>query len=114
MSAPLGIGLLGLGTVGSAVARAMATRAKRLDAMAGRPVRLVSVAKRHAGAIRDRATIEAVDGMTVSSNAFTVLDDPNVHIVIEATGGTTPARHLHVAASERGKHVVTANRELVA
>jgi homoserine dehydrogenase len=43
-----------------------------------------------------------------------VLDDPDVHVVIEVIGGTSPARDLQLAAFERGKHVVTANKELVA
>ena len=114
MSAPLYVGLLGLGTVGSGVARAIATRAKRLEAMAGRPVQLVSVAKKHAGAIRDTETMSAITDVLVTSDAFAVLDDPKVHVVVEVIGGTSPARDLHLAAFERGKHVVTANKELVA
>ena len=108
MSAPLGVGLLGLGTVGSAVARAMATRAKRLEAMAGRPLRLVGAAVRDPKKSRDAADV------AVSTDPFELLDDPNVQVVIEVIGGTTPARDLQLAAFERGKHVVTANKELVA
>jgi homoserine dehydrogenase len=114
MSAPLGVGLLGLGTVGSAVARTMSDRGKRLEAMAGRPLRLVSVAKRHPDKIRDTATMSAITEIVITSDPFTILDDPNVHIVVEVIGGTSPARDLQLAAFERGKHVVTANKELVA
>ncbi len=114
MSAPLGVGLLGLGTVGSAVARVITERAKRLEAMAGRPIRLVSVAKRHPDKIRDTATMSAITEMVITSDPFAILDNPNVHIVVEVIGGTAPARDLHLAAFERGKHVVTANKELVA
>jgi homoserine dehydrogenase len=114
VSAPFGVGLLGLGTVGSAVARAMATRAKRLEAMAGRPVRLVALAKRDPSKIRDRDTMDAIADRLVTSDPFAILDDPAVHVVVEVIGGTTPARDLHLAAFERGKHVVTANKELVA
>jgi homoserine dehydrogenase len=114
MSAPLGIGLLGLGTVGSAVARVMSERGKRLEAMAGRPVRLVSVAKRDPRTIRDTATKSAITDVLVTSDPFAILDDPSVHVVVEVIGGTAPARDLHLAAFERGKHVVTANKELVA
>ena len=108
MSTSLGVGLLGLGTVGSAVARAMNSRAKRLDAMAGRPVRLVGAA------VRDRDKARDAGGVAMTSDAFTILDDPEVHVVVEVIGGTSPARDLHLAAFERGKHVVTANKELVA
>jgi len=114
VSAPLGVGLLGLGTVGSAVARVITERAKRLEAMAGRPIRLVSVAKRHPDKIRDTATMSAITEMVITSDPFAILDNPNVHIVVEVIGGTAPARDLHLAAFERGKHVVTANKELVA
>ncbi len=108
MSAPLGVGLLGLGTVGSAVARVMGDRAKRLEAMAGRPVRLVAAAARDPKKTRDAG------GVAVTGDAFAILDDPGVQVVVEVIGGTTPARDLQLAAFERGKHVVTANKELVA
>lgn len=107
MSGPVGVALLGLGTVGSAVARAVGERAKRLEAAAGRPIRLVGAAVRDAG--RTRATDVAVTG-----NAFDLLDDPSVDIVVEVIGGHRPALDLHLAAFERGRHVVTANKEVVA
>ncbi len=108
MTAPLGVGLLGLGTVGSAVARVMAERAKRLEAMSGRPLRLVAAAARDPNKARDAA------GVAVTADPFAILDDPGVHVVVEVIGGTSPAYDLHLAAFERGKHVVTANKELVA
>ena len=114
MSTAVGVGLLGLGTVGSGVARAISARAKRLEAMAGRPIRLVAVATRDPRKLRDSDTTSAVSGTRITDNAFDVLDDPNVHVVVEVIGGTSPARDLQLAAFERGKHVVTANKELVA
>lgn len=108
MSAPLGVGLLGLGTVGSAVARAMGERAKRLEVMSGRPVRLVGAA------VRDPEKARDAGGVAMTTDAFALLDDPAVHVIVEVIGGTSPARDLHLAAFERGKHVVTANKELVA
>ncbi len=108
MSAPLGVGLLGLGTVGSAVARAMGERAKRLEQMAGRPLRLAGAAVRDAGKARDAG------GVGVTTDAFALLDAPDVQVIVEVIGGTRPAFDLHLAAFERGKHVVTANKELVA
>jgi len=104
----LGVGLLGLGTVGSAVGRAFADRQKRLDAAAGRPVRVV------AAAVRDPAKIRDAGGVPVVSDPFAVLDDPEIGIVIEVIGGHQPAVDLLNAAFERGKHVVTANKEAVA
>jgi homoserine dehydrogenase len=105
---PIGVGLLGLGTVGSAVARAIEGRAQRLEAMAGRPVRLIGAA------VRDREKARDAGGAAVTSDAFAILDDPSVQVVVEVIGGTEPARDLHLAAFERGKHVVTANKELLA
>ena len=107
-AAPFGVGLLGLGTVGSAVARAMENRAQRLETMAGRPIRLIGAA------VRDPAKVRDAGGVAVTSDAFAILEDPLVDVIVEVIGGTSPARDLHLAAFERGRHVVTANKELVA
>jgi len=105
---PLGVGLLGLGTVGSAVARAFAERSRRIDAAAGRPVKLVSAA------VRDPHKPREAGDVPVTADPHAVLDDPEVAIVVEVIGGTDPARDLVFAAFDGGKHVVTANKELVA
>ncbi len=105
---PLGVGLLGLGTVGSAVARAFADRGRRIDAAGGRPIRLV------AAAVRDPAKARDAGDVPVVTDPFAILDDPAVGIVIEVIGGHRPAVDLLNAAFERGKHVVTANKEAVA
>jgi homoserine dehydrogenase len=105
---PLGVGLLGLGTVGSAVARAFATRQKRIDAAAGRTVRLIGAA------VRDPKKTRDAGGVAVSGDPFAILDDPEIGLVIEVVGGHQPAFDLLLAAFERGKHVVTANKEAVA
>ncbi len=108
MTPPVGVGLLGLGTVGSAVARAMERRAPWIEASAGRPVRLV------AAAVRDTAKARDAGSVAVVENPFDVLDDEAVDVVVEVIGGHRPALDLHLAAFERGKHVVTANKEVVA
>ncbi|MBI3522356.1 MAG: homoserine dehydrogenase [Chloroflexi bacterium] len=104
---PLGIGLLGLGTVGGAVARTFAERSRRLDSAAGRPLRLVRAA------VRDTSKTRDVE-VPVTGDVFEVLDDPDIGVVIEVIGGVAPAHDLLLAAFERGKHVVTANKELLA
>jgi len=104
----IGVGLLGLGTVGSAVARVMDERLKRIDAMSGHSVRLL------AAAVRDPAKTRDAGGVAVTADPFMILDDPAIQIVIEVIGGMSPALDLHLAAFERRKHVVTANKELVA
>lgn len=103
----LGVGLLGLGTVGSAVARALGERRERLEAAAGRPVRLLRACVRDTAKPR-QAVVE------LTANAFDVLDDPAVDVIVEVIGGHQPALDLQLAAFERGKHVVTANKEVVA
>ena len=108
MSTTVGIGLLGLGTVGAAVARALDDRAKRLEVMSGHPLRLIGAA------VRDPKKARNASGVVVTTDPFALLDDPAVHVIVEVIGGTSPARDLHLAAFERGKHVVTANKELVA
>jgi homoserine dehydrogenase len=108
MSRAVGVALLGLGTVGSAVARSMGERSKRLEAAAGRPLRLVGACA------RDAAKAREAGGVSVTTDPFALLDDPDVDVMVEVIGGTEPARDLHLAAFERGKHVVTANKELVA
>src|SRR5204862_2175435 len=105
---PMGVGLLGLGTVGSAVARAFADRSRRIDAAAGRPLRLVAAAVRDPGKPRDAGDVP------VTGDPHAILDDPDVSIVVEVMGGIDPARDLELGAFERGKSVVTANKELVA
>jgi len=112
MTKTIGVGILGLGTVGAAVARAFAERGPRLDSAAaitgGRHLALVAACVRDAGKARDAG------GVPLTLDPFAILDDPAVGIVIEVIGGMAPARDLQLAAFERGKHVVTANKELVA
>ena len=103
-----GVGLLGLGTVGAAVARAFAERSRRIDAAAGRPVKLV------AAAVRDAAKPRDAGDVPVTADPHAILDDPEIAIVVEVIGGTDPARELDLGALERRKHLVTANKELVA
>ena len=105
---PVGVGLLGLGTVGSAVARAFSERGRRIDTAAGRPVRLI------AAAVRDPAKPRDAGDVAVLTDPFAILDDPEIGILIEVIGGHQPAVDLLNAAFERGKHVITANKEAVA
>ncbi|HVR88568.1 MAG TPA: homoserine dehydrogenase [Candidatus Limnocylindria bacterium] len=105
---PLGVGLIGLGTVGSAVARAFSERGRRIDAAGGRTIRLLAAAVRDPKKARDAAS------PTVTTDPFAILDDPEIDVVIEVIGGHRPAYDLLLAAFERGKDVVTANKELLA
>jgi homoserine dehydrogenase len=105
---PLGVGLLGVGTVGSAVGRAFTERQKRIDAASGRPVRLLGAA------VRDTAKVRDAGDVALTTDPFAILDDPEIGLVIEVIGGHQPPFDLLLAAFERGKHVVTGNKEVVA
>ena len=106
----LRVGMLGCGTVGSAVVRLLAEHRDDIQARAGCRVEVARVAVRNVSRPRDAP---------LGSNAFTadpmeVLEDPGVDIVCELIGGTEPAGALVLAALDRGKPVVTANKELLA
>ena len=102
--------LLGIGTVGGGTFEVLNRNSEEITRRAGRPIRIVTVADRnleHARkVVRDRAQI--ID------DAFAATQDPQIDIVIELIGGTTVARDLVLSAIEHGKHVVTANKALLA
>ncbi len=110
MRGPLGIALVGCGTVGTGVARLVLGYADRLARRGGRPVELRAVVVRDAGRPRD----DAIPRHLLTTDAGPVFADPRVEVVVELMGGTTAARHLVLAALAAGKHVVTANKALLA
>ena len=106
---PLGVGLLGLGTVGAGVARVLIDKREELERRIGRPVQVCKILVREPNKQRP-VSVPA----PVVTEAQAVLDDPNVDIVVEVIGGEEPARSFILSAIERGKHVVTANKEVMA
>ena len=110
MSELLGIGLVGCGTVGGGVAKLLLEHPDRLAARAGRPLALRRVA------VRDPAKPRAADvpAGIVTTDPAAVIADPGVHVVAELVGGTTTAKAVVLAALAAGKHVVTANKALLA
>jgi len=109
LSQPLGVGLLGLGTVGSGVARVLLAKSAQLERRIGRPVVIRKVLVRDPSRPRG-VTID----VPLVTDPASVVDDPSVDVVIEVLGGEEPARTLILRAIERGKHVVTANKEVMA
>ena len=108
---PVKTGLLGLGTVGGGTVSVLARNAAEIARRAGREIRITHAAARE----YDAARIEGLDRIdTLTDNAFAVVNDPVVEIVIELIGGCAPARELVLRAIENGKHVVTANKALIA
>ncbi|MDQ3939782.1 MAG: homoserine dehydrogenase, partial [Actinomycetota bacterium] len=105
----LKVGFLGCGVVGSAAARVMIERPDDLAARAGVPIELARVAVRTPSKPRGVAIPDRV----VTNDPWEVVSDPDVDIIVEVIGGAEPARDLILAAIKSGKHVVTANKELL-
>jgi len=106
---PINVGLLGLGTVGGGTLTVLRRNAAEITRRAGREIRVVRAAVRNL----DKAKALAGD-LPLSTNPFDVVDDPEIDIVVELIGGLEPARELVMQAIANGKHVVTANKHLVA
>ncbi len=105
---PLGVGLLGCGTVGTGVARLLLARGDEYAHRAGRRIALKRIGVRDLG--RDRG----VDPALFTTDLDAVVQDPEVQIVVETMGGVDPARRLIMDAIAAGKHVVTSNKEVIA
>jgi homoserine dehydrogenase len=108
--APVRVGLLGFGTIGTGVAKVLARNAAVIERRLGAPLRLVRIADIELS--RDRGVDLA--GIRFDADAEGLVRDPGVDIVIELIGGTGVARRLLLAAIQAGKPVVTANKALLA
>ena len=107
---PIQIGLLGIGTVGSGTFRVLARNQEEIRRRAGRGLEIAMVADLDVG--RARAVVG--DSARVVADAREVIADPGIRIVVELIGGCGVARELVLAAIAAGKHVVTANKALLA
>ena len=108
MSTRIGIGLLGLGTVGAGVASILQTPEGRHPLIAD--LDLVRVAVRD----QNRPRPIALDASLLTTSPEAVIDDPGVNVVVEVMGGIEPARTLIMRAISAGKSVVTANKSVIA
>ena len=107
---PIKVGLLGIGTVGSGVFTVLERNQTEIKGRAGRGIEIAVVADRDTG----RARSIVGDRAEVVEDAFAVVKRPDIDIVIELIGGYTIAKDLVMQAIENGKHVVTANKALLA
>ncbi len=107
---PVRIGVLGLGTVGCGTLAVLQRNGSEIARRAGRSIDVVAASARDLGKQR------AVDtgGIALSDDPFSVVDDPTIEIIVELIGGTDPVRELVTRALDNGKHVVTANKALIA
>ncbi len=107
---PIRVGLLGIGTVGSGVFTVLARNQAEIMRRAGRGIAITHVADLNVERARDIAGPDAV----VSADAFALVRNPDIDVVIELIGGYGVARELVLEAIAHGKHVVTANKALLA
>lgn len=109
--APVKLGLLGLGTVGGGVATTLSRNADEIARRAGQPLEICHAAAKE----YDADAIEGLDQIgKITDDGFAVVDDPEVEIVIELIGGYSPAKELALRAIANKKHLVTANKALIA
>ena len=106
----INVGLLGIGTVGGGTFTVLKRNAEEIARRAGRPINIVVV---------DDKNLELAKKVTggdcrLTDDAFAVVSDPAVDIVVELIGGYGVAKELVLKAIENGKHVVTANKALLA
>jgi len=109
------VGLAGIGTVGSGLWRVLARNADEIARRAGRPIEIVVVADRNEARARAIIGEEALArGVRVVADVRALAADPEIDIVVELIGGYTVAKEVVLAAIAAGKHVVTANKALLA
>ena len=108
---PVKVGLLGMGTVGSGTINVLHRNAEEIARRAGREIRISHAAAKEYNAEKIQG-LDRIDKIT--DDAFELVNNPDIDIIIELIGGYTPALELVLKAIENGKHVVTANKALIA
>ncbi|MED4926024.1 homoserine dehydrogenase [Anoxybacillus geothermalis] len=110
MEKPIFVGLLGLGTVGSGVVKIIENHQEKLMHQVGCPVKVKKILVRDVHKPRD----VAVDPALLTTSAADVIDDPDIDVIIEVMGGVEETKEWLLRALRQGKHVVTANKDLMA
>jgi homoserine dehydrogenase len=105
---PIKVGLLGFGTVGSGTFTVLRRNQEEIKRRAGRGIEITRIA------VRTPSKVQGAEGIDVTTDFNAVVDDPSIDIVAEMIGGTGVARELVLRAISNGKHVVTANKALLA
>lgn len=107
---PVRIGLLGLGTVGTGVVRIVEGHQEDLQRQVGCPVLIERILVQHV----DKERSIHINPSKLTEDPWSVINNPEIDVVIEVMGGIGLAKEYILAALERGKHVVTANKDLMA
>ncbi len=107
---PINVGLIGIGTVGGGTWTVLNRNAEEITRRAGRPIRITAVADRNV------ETAKQITGGTarVTDDAFSLVNDPEIDIIVELIGGYGVAKDVVMQSIANGKHVVTANKALLA
>lgn len=108
---PFYIGLAGFGTVGSGLCELLRVNADIIKRRTGREIAVKAILVRDPAKKRN---VAAPDGAAITTSPGVLTDDPQIEAVVELMGGIEPAKSLIEAALARGKHVVTANKALLA
>ncbi len=108
---PVKIGLLGLGTVGGGTATVLKRNAEEISRRVGRDIVVSHVATLDLDRVDE---LGLNHGIKATQEAADVVNDPDIDIVVELIGGYSPAKELVLQAIENGKHIVTANKALIA
>lgn len=106
---PIKIGMLGMGTVGSGVIKIMTANACNIEQKVGIPLNIKKILVRNLNKIRTAET-----SAELTTDIASIINDPEIKIIVEVMGGETPAKDYILAALNAGKHVVTANKDVVA
>ena len=102
--------LLGLGTVGTGVYKVLKSQEEEMSAKVGCKVEITRILVRNI----EKAAAKVKDPSVLTNSWESILEDPEIEIVIELIGGINPAREYILQALNAGKHVVTANKDLIA
>jgi len=107
---PVKVGILGLGTVGGGTVNVLTRNAAEIARRAGRDIIISKASAKDL----NKARICNTDGIQLTSNPLDIINDPEIDIVLELIGGAGPVKDMVLQAIANGKHVVTANKSLIA
>ena len=107
---PVKVGLLGLGTVGTGVVRIVEGHQEDLSSQVGSPIIIEKIAVKNTE--KDRSV--AVDSGKLTDDPWDVIRDPEIDVIVEVMGGIEQTKSYILEALDRGKHIVTANKDLMA
>ncbi|MGG3283940.1 homoserine dehydrogenase [Paenibacillus solani] len=107
---PVKVGLLGLGTVGTGVVRIVEGHQEDLSSQVGSPITIELIAVKHLEKYRS----VNVDQSKLTEDPWAVIRDPEIDVIVEVMGGIEQTKTYILEALERGKHIITANKDLMA